>query len=247
MAGVFVSEGLEESIVNNAEDGCGSSDSQRKSENGNEGKPAILPQAAQRKAEVAHNDVPLILPVGFPALLLEAFHTAKFQHGTPARFRRRNSLGNVTLGALLDMKLKLGLKALFQQRPLRESAKPAHESPLLRSSQNQRDGVSKLLPMQDLRLELRAALARQLVELRFPARGRIPPFRFQPIALLKAVKRWIQRTLRDLKEIFGNLLNALRNGVAVDGTCSHHFEDQHVERSFQELRLLLSHLYAWPP
>src|SRR2546430_6403619 len=37
---------------------------------------------------------PLILPVGFPALLLEAFHTAKFQHGTPARFRRRNSLGD---------------------------------------------------------------------------------------------------------------------------------------------------------
>jgi hypothetical protein len=39
----------------------------------------------------------------------------------------------------------------------------------------------------------------------------------------------------DLEKIFGNLLEALGDGVAVAGAEGHDFQNQHVESAFEEI------------
>src|SRR6266849_1980992 len=107
--------------------------------------------------------------------------------------------------------------------------------------ENQGHGVGKPLPVQHLSFELGPAFPRQLVKLRLAARAGLLPLRFQPVAFLQPMKRGIEGSLRHLKEIFGYLLNALGDGVAVNGAASHHLENQHVESPLQELCFFLRH------
>src|SRR5438309_9091850 len=112
---------------------------------------------------------------------------------------------------------------------------------LVRGLEDQRNGVGKPLPVQHLSFELGPAFPRQLVKLRLAARAGVLPLRFQPGALLEPVQRGIKGPLRNLKEVFGYLLNPLGDSVAVNGAASHHLENQHVESPLEELCFFLRH------
>src|SRR5467141_3297697 len=112
---------------------------------------------------------------------------------------------------------------------------------LLRSAEDQRDGVRETLPVQHFSLKLFAALASEGVKLRFPAGGRVFPLRLEPALLLETVEGGIEGPLGDLEEIPGNLLNTLGDGVAVNRTSGDNLEDEHVESSLEELHFFLGH------
>jgi len=61
------------------------------------------------------------------------------------------------------------------------------------------------------------------------------PFCLEPAAVLQAIERRVERSLPDLKRIFGDLTEALDNGVAVDRFEGGDFENEHVERAVEEV------------
>ena len=180
-------------------------------------------------------------PAGLAALLLEAFEAAKFEGGTAAGFAGGQAGSDVVRDLLLEVELRLGVEAPFGQAFAKDGGTSAWAASLLRSSQDQSDGIREALPIRNFRLQLFAALARERVKLRFPAGGGVFPLGLEPVLLLKTVQGGIEGTLRDLKEIPGNLLDALGDGVAVKGSGSDDLEDQHVESSLEELHFFLSH------
>jgi hypothetical protein len=54
---------------------------------------------------------------------------------------------------------------------------------------------------------------------------------------LQAMQRGVERTLLNLQRIARYLLDALRNGIAVDGAERDHSQDQEVEGSLGEIEL----------
>jgi hypothetical protein len=56
------------------------------------------------------------------------------------------------------------------------------------------------------------------------------------------MERGIERTLMDFEKVFGDLLEALGDGVAVAWAQCHDFQDQHVESAFEEIGFVLGHL-----
>src|SRR6185437_6121807 len=104
---------------------------------------------------------------------------------------------------------------------------------------NQSDGARDLFPIPYFSFELPPALARKPVKLGFSAGlGRLP-FRLEPVTIFQPMKSRIKRSLLHLKDVFRYLLDALRDGVAVDWTQSNHLEDQHVQCPFEEFRFLV--------
>src|SRR6185437_403297 len=100
---------------------------------------------------------------------------------------------------------------------------------------NQSDGARDLFPIPYFSFELPPALARKPVKLGFSAGlGRLP-FRLEPVTIFQPMKSRIKRSLLHLKDVFRYLLDALRDGVAVDWTQSKHLEDQHVQCPFEKL------------
>jgi len=178
-------------------------------------------------------------PAGLAALLLEAFEAAKFEGGTAAGFAGGQAGSDVVRDLLLEVELRLGVEAPFGQAFAKDGGTSAWAASLLRSSQDQSDGIREALPIRNFRLQLFAALALERVKLRFSAG--VFPLGLGPVLLLKAVKGGIEGTLRDLKEIPGNLLDALGDSVAVKGSGSDDLENQHVESSLEELHFFLSH------
>ncbi len=178
-------------------------------------------------------------PAGLAALLLEAFEAAKFEGGTAAGFAGGQAGSDVVRDLLLEVELRLGVEAPFGQAFAKDGGTSAWAASLLRSSQDQSDGIREALPIRNFRLQLFAALALERVKLRFSAG--VFPLGLGPVLLLKAVKGGIEGTLRDLKEILGNLLDALGDSVAVKGSGSDDLENQHVESSLEELHFFLSH------
>src|SRR5215471_10337269 len=91
---------------------------------------------------------------------------------------------------------------------------------LLDSAKNQRHCVAKLFRVEHLVYQLLSALSRAGVELGFTPGVRIFPLGLEPPTLLQPMEGRVQRTLRDLEEIAGKLLNTLGDGVAVIGTAA---------------------------
>src|SRR5437016_3390580 len=183
----------------------------------------------------------MIFPAGIAALFLETLEAAQFERGAAAGFGEGQTGSDVLRDLLLEVELELGVEAPFGQGLLPKTAEPAHGSTLLRSSEDQRDGVGKTLPIRYFRFQLFAALAGERVKLRFPAGRGVFPLGLQPVLLLETVKGGIEGTLRDLKKIPGNLLDALGDGVAVNGSGGDDLKDEHVESSLEELHFFLSH------
>src|SRR6185295_7592754 len=76
--------------------------------------------------------------------------------------------------------------------------------------------------------------ARQRVKLRLPPGLRGLPLRLQPLLLLQPVQRGIERTLVHLNHGLRNLLQPLRDAVAVRRFQRENLQDQHVERTLRD-------------
>ena len=101
--------------------------------------------------------------------------------------------------------------------------------------------IGELLPTLHLGLQLFPALGSKRIELRVAACLRGFPLRFQPAAIFEAVEGGVKRALLELKKVAGDLLNPLRNGVAMNRPQRHDLEDQHVEGSLEELGFFFAH------
>src|SRR5215471_13289725 len=108
---------------------------------------------------------------------------------------------------------------------------------LLRGSENAGDGGGHAQPGCLLVVELAAAQRGQLVELRLPPGFRRRPLRSEPSALLETMEGRIERALLDLQHVAGDLLEPLGDGVAMDRSETHHFQDQQIERALQQIGL----------
>src|SRR5690348_9066458 len=106
---------------------------------------------------------------------------------------------------------------------------------LLCGAKDQSDCVYQPFPILNLCLQLPPAFRGKRVELRLSAGFCGLPLRLQPAAILETVKRGVKRALLELKEVAGDLLNALRNCVAMNRSERHDFQDQHVKGSLEEL------------
>jgi hypothetical protein len=103
--------------------------------------------------------------------------------------------------------------------------------------EDQRDGVAETLPAGSFRCELALAGSSEAVEFGVtPAFGSLP-FGFEPASIFEAVERGIEGALADLEGIFGDLLDALDDGVPVDGTEGDDFQDEHVEGALKQLSI----------
>jgi len=77
------------------------------------------------------------------------------------------------------------------------------------------------------------------VILRLPIVFRLAPFASDPALVFQAIRRRIQRALLNLQTIFRNLLDAQQNAVAVQWAEGNGLEDQHVERTLQNVQLVV--------
>src|SRR4030095_13986643 len=87
------------------------------------------------------------------------------------------------------------------------------------------------------RFQARTALARELVELRFPSRIGGFPIGFEQTTVLEAAQRGIERALLHLHDVARHLLQALRNRVAVNRPKRDYFEDEEIERALRQIGL----------
>src|SRR6266566_3223199 len=106
---------------------------------------------------------------------------------------------------------------------------------LLCRSQHQRDRLRQALPICPFALQLPASRPRQLVEFGVAARFGGFPFGLEPSARLETVESRIERALLDLKNVLRDLLQPLRNGVAVQWAERGHLKNQHVERALEQV------------
>jgi len=112
---------------------------------------------------------------------------------------------------------------------------------VLCSAEDQSNSAGEPLPIEHFGLQLFPALAGKGVKLGFATRVCLPPIGVEPAAVFEAVQSGVEGTLLELKEIFGDLLNALGDRVAVNGAQSHDLEDEHAQRAFEQFRFVLSH------
>ena len=89
----------------------------------------------------------------------------------------------------------------------------------------------------ELDLELLAARLGQGVEPRPPVVLRRAPFSRDPALMLEAVERGIERALRDLQDIAGDLLNPLRDRPAVHRAGGQRPKNEQVQRALKQIGL----------
>src|SRR5690348_3324352 len=111
----------------------------------------------------------------------------------------------------------------------------------LGSFEHMSNGGRQFAPGVFLDLELVSSGLRQLVVLRMPAVFSHGPFGLDPAAPLQAMQRRVERALFDAQHVFGNLLNALRNGPAVLRLKRQRLEDQQIECSLWKVDTAVGH------
>src|SRR5690348_8094315 len=225
---ILVGKWRNQGVINDAEDRRGSPDAQRQSENRNRGEAPIFQEAAKRKTKIVGQDIEMMDPSGVPAFFLKLFQVSKFEAGLAPRLILRYSVGGEFRYSFFDVKTQFGIQFLFRRGFPKQARQPAHEFPptsiddalgekfLFRQAENQPDRIRQPLPIANFQFELLSSAARQAVEPGLATRGGVFPFGLHPSFFLQAVQRGIKRALLQLKEIAGDLLNALGDGIAVN-------------------------------
>src|SRR5437773_6737731 len=115
---------------------------------------------------------------------------------------------------------------------------------LTRGLQHERDGFRQPLPIRSLAPELLLAGPGEAVKLGLAAGIRVAPLRLKPAALFQSVERWIKGPLLHLQHVTGNVLEALGNGVPMDGAERRDLQNQQVEGALQKVGLAGWHWYT---
>jgi hypothetical protein len=101
--------------------------------------------------------------------------------------------------------------------------------------QNHADNLSQASPAISLGLELRSTLCGQPIKLCLASRLARAPFGDEKLLVFEPMKGRVERALLDLQSFFRDLLNALRNRIAVDWPERNDAEDQQVQRTLGEI------------
>ncbi len=107
----------------------------------------------------------------------------------------------------------------------------------MRIFQEKRDHVGEAAPALGLALQLRPAAGRELVKLRIAPGLRLRPLGGEELFVLQAMQRGVERPLLHLQGIARYLLDALRDGISVNGSKRDHSQDQEVEGSLGKIEL----------
>src|SRR5262249_54252774 len=152
------------------------------------------------------------------------FHGAKFSLGAMSGFKRGQTLCNVVLNQLFEVKLHLSVHLLFEALP---------HIGLLSGVQHEPNRCAQPLPTFGLGLQLLIAKLCKAVEFRFASVYRFP-MRFQHALLFEAVERRVEGALADLEGIAGDLLKPLGDAVAVHWLEGENLEDEEVEGALKK-------------
>jgi hypothetical protein len=104
-------------------------------------------------------------------------------------------------------------------------------------AENPVDRAGDLVPPRGLHGQLRPPLGREAIVAGAAIVFGRPPERSDPAAILEPVEGGIERPVLDLQHVLGAMFDGLRDGVPVCRPECERFEDQHVERSLQQLTL----------
>ncbi len=97
------------------------------------------------------------------------------------------------------------------------------------------DYVGHAVPLFGFREEFAFASRREPVILRLALVFRLAPFARDPTLVFEAIQRRVERALLNLQTIFGNLLDAQQNAIAVQRTERNGLENEHVQRALQKV------------
>src|SRR5262249_21472607 len=104
--------------------------------------------------------------------------------------------------------------------------------------ENQADCVGEPDPARRFFFELGPAFRGEAIELGFPAGVRHLPVGGQEPAVFESVQSGIEGALRHLHDVARDLLQTLRNAVAVNGSGCDDLQNQQVERALGQIRLV---------
>ena len=82
-----------------------------------------------------------------------------------------------------------------------------------------------------------AAVGSQVIETRAAVVGRESPLALDPAIQFQALESGVQGAFFDAQQIVGQLLNPLGDGIAMQMARPQYFEDEHVQRTRQEVGL----------
>jgi len=139
----------------------------------------------------------------------------------------------------VELPHELAFESVWRNRACHQRRRPLR---LIGRAQHQSDGLRQPLPVEPFGGQLRPALPRQAVELGVATGLRRPPLGPKPAAVLEPVQRGVQRALLHLEGVFGDLLQTLPDGVAVERSERNDLQQQQVERALKKIGLrALSH------
>src|SRR5271156_2739035 len=90
-----------------------------------------------------------------------------------------------------------------------------------------------------------SSLGSELVELGFPASLGGLPARAEQLFIFEAMERGIEGSLLDLEGVARDLLDSLRDGIAVNGSKRNNPHDEKVERALREVKPVVCFLHAY--
>ena len=140
-------------------------------------------------------------------------------------------VGRLALDVVAQLGVELGLEAAAAEEPAEES----HQAPPSRVARMRADRLGQPAPLLLLHPEAGAPLPGQAVELRLAARLRLLPLGREQAPVLEPVQRGVERSLLHLDHVPRDLLQPLRDRVAVEGAEGHDLEDQQVERPLGQI------------
>ena len=107
--------------------------------------------------------------------------------------------------------------------------------------ENELNGFGKARPSGRFFFELLTAFGGEAVEFRVAAGVGCAPLGGKVASVFEPVQRGIKRPLLDLQHIARDLLDALGDGVAVNGPRRGDFEDEQIEGALRQVGLGLRH------
>ena len=221
-------------------------EAERQRHGGHEGKRAALREDAKPVRHVLAEIVCPRHPPLIAAVLLEHGDVAERPPRRPARIVERHAARDVLGDEEVEMEGQLardlGIDGVLpDQGPealVRDAKETGDGHVRLRSSgpfQYQSHCGREAIPAGELALQLLAALARQRVELRAPAKVRLLPVGDDPALVLEAVERRVERSLLDRQHLVGELLDALGDRPTMKRVARDGLEDEEVERPLEQI------------
>ncbi len=210
--------------IDDAEDRRVRADAQRQREDGNQGESGILQQHSRAVTKILQQVLDEADSSHIAAFLLSLLNTAQGAQGSVARLLRCHAFSdiflNLPLEVIADLLVQFLLDLLAAEQgaqPQRDRVEPAFETHLstLLKLHYMRDGGREPGPIGRLFFELLAAGPRQAVELGAAVILAWLPFGGDPALLLQLVEGRIERSVADLEDVAGNLLEALADRPAV--------------------------------